>query len=409
MDLKIIQGKCSSSYICLIRMGKMLYLLLVVVAITGIIYSTVLRKSQSVWVYLLFVLTFSIIMGLNTDNADYFNYSSGYYASRFMEISDFFDYASSQGYSVQRGFAFLNMIFSSNGFEYESFRFIVSFCMLTAVFYIANKMIHNLAAFAILYLLYSFYSDIVFFKWALVELLLFWAVYIYSQGDCKRIKYFLIVFLATSFHFVAIIYIGFLIIEYLRKNKKTYLVYKILLIIGLCMPIYASYIYNNWGVLFELITTSALGDSTSIGHYALYDAYARWAWLWIYGCVLCSAIILYSMEKDIKSHILNYQESVSYRYVYTMFNMFCFLIIISGLYAVNVELKRIVRTFVMCNAICILIYLETLPLTIKRLLYVVAFLAIMGMFCYLDFYRNVGAYNIPVIMTNNLFLNCFDR
>lgn len=168
------------------------------------------KKHKNIPIFL-FVILLCVLMGANTQNPDIENYISGFNTERIGP--DF-------GYSI------LVHFFYFMGFDYESFRLIISVFGILLIHQTVKKFIINKSAFYLLYFIYPFMIDIVQIRNFLVMSILIYAVpCLLTQKYRDYIKFVVYILIASTIQLTAIIYLP---IVFLAKAKKNMLIRSIL-------------------------------------------------------------------------------------------------------------------------------------------------------------------------------------
>ncbi len=280
----------------------MLILLLAVSILLCIIKTKFFFRHDFDMGYIL-LLVLMIIMGGTTSCADYDEYASQYYASKYFSFEYIFDLDSSATYGYSRNiiYAFLNYISLCCGFDYQMFKIISSIIFLILLYFVFKKMTGRMACIVlVMYSIYPFAIDIIQVRNFMKDVMLILSFYyfFFYKNSKLAIMFFII---AVGIQDSAILYSPFFLINKLyEKNIFKYL-FGGILIFCISMPIYAEYIQSKW-----LLVGLMMQDSETIAsHYAMY-AYKSGSMGFIYSYLVVLTIFLLMSVIERKQRIYNY-------------------------------------------------------------------------------------------------------
>lgn len=157
---------------------------------------------------ILFVISFLfawLLIAGNYDNADYNQYLIRY--ERGMEVI------------VDFGFSALCTLFSDLGYDYQTFKAIVSFFCLLLVYSSISKLCKTPSKGAAFFLIFPFIVDITQFRNFVSYSFVFFAVpYLFKDGFKNTIKYVIIVLAASTIHTTSLFYLLFILTRYRLKK-----------------------------------------------------------------------------------------------------------------------------------------------------------------------------------------------
>jgi len=179
-------------------------------------------KKKSIMIVFLTMLALVIFVG-NTDNADFANLENRYL------------YGDWDDYSQNPGFYLVARILRGFGFSYFWFHAIEAVIGIMLLARFLKRYSNNPAITFFLYMIYPFLLDIVqidnFLSYVIV---LNGFKFLEAEDKMKTIKYILIIFLASLFHGMALIYLIFLLVK-VKKVKNI-----LLTVIFICGLLYVN-------------------------------------------------------------------------------------------------------------------------------------------------------------------------
>jgi len=350
------------------------------------------------------LLIFLIFMGLNYNNADFVMYQQQYNSSVFF-TGDIFDYmdAAIFGYSRDFGYTFLNKIFAECDFDYISFKFISSLIFLSLLIYISVKDNRNYYWVLLLYFIYPFFMDIMQVTNFYMEVIVNISLYIYVRSEKYRIiKFYLLIFLASTFHSGGLVYSLFIpFIKLLHSKRGRYIAYAFILL-GLLVPLYGRFIQNNW-LLFGVFLGST---DSSFGHYAGYMeqimgiGYLK-VYIYIVFMIILSQYMFRCVDKvESSSYVKEIVQMVSFIWLYIA----CFLPLSPLIWDFAVRLPR---NCMLITYIAISLFFTVTPKYKKNIIgLLLAFSSIyFGLF---DLYTEENIFNLWLIFEYNTLFDVFE-
>lgn len=169
-------------------------ILLFILYLLIIVYCFAFKKIKAGF-YLAFLMAWVLIAG-NYDNADYDQYLLRYESG--LEVT------------VDIGYSCLCNFFCNLGFDYQTFKGIVSFVCLLMIYRTINKLSLHPSVGAALFLIFPFIIDITQFRNFVSYSVVFSAIpHLFDNKRFGLIKYVAIVLLASSIHAASIFYLVF--------------------------------------------------------------------------------------------------------------------------------------------------------------------------------------------------------
>lgn len=160
------------------------------------------NKSRAVFV-LEFLFAWLLIAG-NFDNADYEQY--------------LIRYQRDLGVLTDPGFSLLCNLFNGLGWDYQSFKALLSFVCLLLVFSTIHKMSRYPALGGAIFLIFPFIIDITQFRnFVSYSIVIGGLPYLFKPGKRNLLKYSLIVLVAGLFHTASLFYLSFVLTRYRLK------------------------------------------------------------------------------------------------------------------------------------------------------------------------------------------------
>jgi len=177
-----------------------------------LVFAGLIRKnSKSIAMFMLILLW--VLYGWNTDNADYMNYNAGYYYNADSPIN----------YSYQIGFQLLSKLLYKLGLEYSGFLIVISMMGLILITSTIRRYTKNVAFVLAMYFIFPFMLDVVQVKNFLAMAIVVFALrFLIEKRRMGRFKYIFFIVLASTFHYVALFYLVFLLKEIWNVKKLTY-------------------------------------------------------------------------------------------------------------------------------------------------------------------------------------------
>ena len=323
------------------------------ISFVGALKSRIIQNLGGVALF----ITMIMVMGLSYVNADIDAYEITYNQIDFLFSGDL-DITSFSSwkyfFSTVRNFGFLytNRIFSSLGFTFSEFRFITSGILLGSIFYLIKKLTPNYGMVILLYCIYPFFFDVIQTKNFYVEVIMLYAIYIYSQRKkFHNLKYSVVTLLATTFHNIAFAYFPLIIIRKLQR----FMFMKVLKFgIIVTFPFLISIIKSQGQSLILFLA----GLSGSFEHYEIYsDQSAGIISLLHWGMMIfISGILFYLYIHAIKKKEYDYVPMLIKNQLEDTLSFWLYLCLFIPLFAISVDTTRIPRNLFLPFYICIANY-----------------------------------------------------
>lgn len=156
-----------------------------------------------------------VLWGWNSWNGDYEAYSYMYHENSTFNGS-LLDY--------EAGYKLINYIFSSIGFDFQTFQIIIAFTVLYVIYKISSNLVKHIALFSAAYML-IFFMEYVFIRNYIAHAIILYGIYLLfnAEDPRRRFKSFLMFAIATSIHVSSIVAFIFLLAD--KKGKVINLFY----------------------------------------------------------------------------------------------------------------------------------------------------------------------------------------
>ena len=372
-----------------------------------------IRYYNKYSMYIITFIIFSILMGLCYEVHDYNIYAELYAGANYFDINYIGDIETSNwyGFSYDYGFALIGKICNILGLSYEEFRFVSETILIGILFLIIIKIVSSANLFIMilsLYIIFPFWDDIFQMRNFYVEVLFIVAfiLYVYSH-KYKIIKYTCIMFIATSFHSIAWAYLPFALLKKLGNNFFVKKIYRVLIIFGLMLPLYAMFIGTVLAPISVLVLSNLTGLPDSFtGHYMGYLGESMgFGWLIPYIYSVLSLLCLWGYLPKLEKRAGN-NHTLSIQYLKALLTMMCFICIFLPLQPFTSNLMRIPRNTLVLNYIGLALSMPLLKQKEKFLGYCIALLCafIMGLS---DFYveTNDSSFGFYEVLENNFLFD----
>lgn len=328
------------------------------------------EESQKVFT-ILSVILLSLVMGMSYDCTDYFNYLVKYNYITEKEINFL---AEDGGYSV------LNLIFNTLGFKYDEFRFILDFILILVLLYVVHKILNETYTILPLFIIFPMAYDIVQVRNFILEVILFLGIYLNAKQDKDSLKILMICLaFALFFHKSAIFFMLVYPVRKLMNGNWSRGVVAFLMIIGLCMPIYADYI-----LAYNMDVYYFASDIDNVGHYKYYalDEFENrhitsWAVTVMY------MVVIYWFLKKIKYGGVKFND-FTIRYVTILFRLSIVMCILLPLFPLFQDLDRLVRDLTIPLYVLIILYTKQLRFFFNK---VVSYVVLLIMACWVGYVK----------------------
>ena len=214
-----------------------MYILIIIVLI---FFSFFKPKSNTIAI-LLFLFMW-LLMGFNTENADFSNYLNGYYEINLLDPQ--FEYG-----LKDPGYDSLIFAFKYLGFDFYQFKIIISFICLFLLYKTIRKFSIYPALVTTCYFLFLFALDVTQFRNFISIIIVIFALRYIIEDEIKgTIIFIILVLLASSIHSSSIFYL-LIILKRFKIGLKLILI--IVLILVLIVAILKANLFNNIAILIE--------------------------------------------------------------------------------------------------------------------------------------------------------------
>lgn len=377
-------------------MGYILAFVILMIIIYSLIW---FPKNDTRVLYSLYFLML-LMAGFSYGLQDYGMYEKFYDNSLLFEFVNLFDYTEAirSDYSRDFGYTILSLLFNYIGADFYIYRFFLYFVGLLIITYYSKKISENAVSVLGLYLLYPFIMDNIQIRNYMVEIVLFVGFYYYCKKTNATLKWLFFIFIGVSFHSSAIAYILFPLFDKLLDSKFKF-ISMFFVLVGICMPLYAGWVQDNWMVVGMLLRDS----DTSFSHYAFYTekdvirkhltCYTFMVIAYFVSVVLCNISREKYIIKPENNILILYIEKVR---IFLMYN-FCFM----PLYPLFSDLAiRFPRNCLLMLFVCISLIIAKSNTLYRCMWFGIG--AIMALFMgRLDLYAPVLIDTVSIFMSRN--------
>ncbi len=371
-------------------------ILLVITAILALIHLYHLsdKMKRLDYVYLMVLL---IVMGLNTDNADYAAYERIYqkvsYATTWEEI---------MRAHTDKGYVFLNWLATVIGMDYKCFHLGLFTLLLGGIFIIAKRIGTPICALFLAYTMYPMFMDAIQIRNFIISAVLLFSIYCYAHANVRWYAIGVIsLTIAVTIHPFILIFIPFIVFYKMYDTERFRPITYIPICLGLLSIAIKILIDTYWNEVTAMLTV--LADWASRGHSYIGHQVLTSRQFKIYLVVVIFAWLLYKAKKYLStSECVN---DIQKKFVELSFVAFLYLICWMPLFALDINLAtRMPRDLFLVAYMSLGIYLS--KCTSQRikigLLFGIMFLAFF--FGLVDLYISTDRFNVDVILSHNLLL-----
>lgn len=289
-------------------------------------------------------------MGANTQNPDIQAYIIAFNPDRIS--SDF-------GYSI------LVLFFDFMGFDYESFRLIISAFGIILIHQTVKKFLKNQSPFYLLYFIYPFLIDIVQVRNFLVmSLLIYSTPYLLTGKNKDYFKFIFSILIASTIQLTAIVYLPIIFVAKAKKN----ILFKCILIFNIIVLIIISANKNLLGLLAGSAVLMLGEYDNRIGQYGFIQTNYGFLLLWFFQIanfvlvawaknIYCNNIIFKDkgLKTKEKTYFSNKDEDIKAKYMLLIYwiNIYAFLFL--PFYVFQITFSRFIRNLIPLNLIAFLI------------------------------------------------------
>ena len=318
---------------------------MIVYALTGILtLSNMLlaltRKHSKVIAMFLLLFMWLLFWG-NTMNPDYEAYSSLY--SNIQHGVPAFEKV-----DMEIGFILIMRLCTLLGLNYTGFLALTSLCCYLMIHSTVKLYCRNYNYVYLLYFIFPFFIDVIQIRNFIAMSILIYSVrFLVMSGIKGKVRYVVLLLLATTIHRVSLVYLPMILIRPEKKNNLIYclatcsLLFSILFLLNdKEIPIFASYIESYIGH----------------GKYLTYFN-KKTNWGWILFCYLqLSSFIMVTFSKRIyykynRNLTTTYYCDANRKYINIMYYINILLMIYMPLFILNANFTRIIRNIILLNYI----------------------------------------------------------
>lgn len=347
------------------------------------------------------------VMGLSYGYSDYDLYVSMFQSTDFFRFDgNMFDNGNAKwyGYSRNIGYAVLNKIYFMFDLSYAEFKFLSTMIFLGIILMVAFKVFKftwEYLLFTFFYVLYPFFIDTIQVRNFFAEALLFWAMYLYvKENKYSKVEYIILIFFAITMHEVGLIYLFFLLAEYVRERNYLKYIYYGMVIIGFSLPVYVDFIKDNLEVVTMLLLSNSGEQIAGYTGTAMGYGYLI-AYFYIIGSFLLLKVLLIDLdyEKDTDDYQL--------KYIRTTKNLFLYMCVLLPLFALGSDMNRAFRNVFLIEYTAVIYYASMARDKLKKMAAVIFLMLISGLYGAFDLYRPELQDNVFLILNNNYILDFF--
>ena len=210
-----------------------MYLLIIIVLI---LFSFFKPKSNTVAILLFLIMW--VLMGFNTENADFSNYLNGY--DEIYLLGPLFESG-----LKDPGYKLIILAFKYLGFDFYQFKIIISFICLFLLYKTIRKFSIYPALVTTCYFLFLFALDVTQFRNFISIIIVIFALRFIIEDEIKgTIIFIILVLFASSVHSSSIFYLLIIL-------KRFKIGLKLMLILVLIVSILKVNLFNNFAILIE--------------------------------------------------------------------------------------------------------------------------------------------------------------
>ncbi|MBZ4656143.1 MAG: hypothetical protein JG759_691 [Thermoanaerobacter sp.] len=177
-----------------------------------LIFIAFIKKDSKILAIFLLTLMW-VLYGWNTGNADYINYNVAYYHNAISPIN----------YNKEIAFQLLCKLFNKFGLDYNQFLVIISITGLVLITSTIRRYTKNVAFVLAMYFIFPFMLDVVQVRnFLAMAIVVFGLRFLIEKKKWGKVKYIILVLLASTFHYSALFYFIFLLKEVQSTKKLVY-------------------------------------------------------------------------------------------------------------------------------------------------------------------------------------------
>ncbi len=371
-------------------------ILLVVTAMLALIHCCYLsdKFEKLDYVYLLVLL---IVMGFNSDNADYAAYERIYQKVIMATSWDGVMQA-----HVDKGYVFLNWMSAFIGLDYRCFHFGLFALLLVSIFIIAKKMGTPICVLYLAYMMYPMFMDIIQIRNFIISVVVLFSVYCYSHDD---IRWYTIgvmsLMISVTIHPFVLMFIPFVVFykvyQYSRFRRITYVPIGLGLLSIAIKMIIDSY-WNEVTAILTMLADWASRGHSYVGHQVLTSRQIK-----IYLVVVIFTWLLYKAKTYLST--LECVTELQKRFVDISFVAYLYLICWMPLFALDITLAtRMPRDLFLLAYMSLGIYVSKCTFQKKKMGILLGMMFLAFFFGLVDLYISTDRFNVDVILTHNWLL-----
>ncbi|WP_033169499.1 EpsG family protein [Selenomonas sp. ND2010] len=347
-----------------------------------------LSKRSQIWFMLISMIMLAVVMGGSYDCADYANYMRQY---NYIELSNINFFPDDGGYSL------INLIFKNWGFEYDEFRFVLDVLLLSLMFYVIYKILGEVYSLTTLFIIFPLAFDAVQVRNFILEVILLVGIYLYAKEKSKSMKKLMLsLMIAFSFHKTAVFFMLIYPLVKCAKFKLGRVLIFVLIMFGLCMPLYADYILaNNMDVYYYL---SSVENIDHYQYYALDEFEKRHITSW--AVTIIYIFVIYWIRRKLKK---NSVDSFTTRYADITYEFAKLMCLLLPFFPILQDLDRLVRDLTIPLYILVILYIKQVNMLSKSIVYYASLFMIACAVGYVKLYHGLGDMVWPLLENNHLF------
>ncbi len=228
-------------------------------------------RKQNVFCYMTAFVIIFMIMTFNYDGADVKSYISTY--------DNLFDTSGQIVEShMEKGYLLLMYICRKLGMSFFSFRIVVSIISLSLFANILRYFKVNRNLILGFYMIYLFYFDVIQIRNCIAQFIILFSIRFLLDATRRYsiIKFLIGIFIAASFHSIALFYLPLLVIKFIKNEAFFKFVFIASLLLFLAACTFHSYvpIIANWLLSFIKRGSSYLDADVNLGHLVVFCIYA---------------------------------------------------------------------------------------------------------------------------------------
>lgn len=365
----------------------MVSFILILCVMIGIIASMFRKDSQAKFTIIIIILL-SFVMGFSYDCDDYSNYLITYNNVVIEKVNLF---------PQDGGYSLINLLFKNWGFEYDEFRFVLDVLLLSLMFYVIYKILGEVYSLTTLFIIFPLAFDAVQVRNFILEVILLVGIYLYAKEKSKSMKKLMLsLMIAFFFHKSAVFFMLIYPLVKCAKFKLGRVLIFVLIMFGLCMPLYADYILaNNMDVFYYL---SSVENIDHYQYYALDEFEKRHITSW--AVTIIYVFVIYWIRRKLKKISV---DSFTTRYAYITYEFAKLMCLLLPFFPILQDLDRLVRDLTIPLYILVILYIKQVNMLSKSIVYYASLFMIACAVGYVKLYHGLGDMVWPLLENNHLF------